>query len=229
MRVVLQIVAILFAQLYPLAPPAPTVTPGVVAFSAACTGTSGSTNTTATLSCSPANGSQFVLGLQASGGAITGASCSDNNSVSLTAGPTETWTPGEVLEFTYVVSGSPTSFICNWTTSRAFSVGGVSYTGNGSVNLTPTSNTATANSASPSVSPVSTVTNDFMVAICGFSGNKSWTTPKTGNERATVSNANGSQALIDNPSGGTSGSGVTEQDTVTGGSVWGCAAIELKP
>lgn len=200
---------------------------GGISFAAACTGINGtSAASTTAMTCSPANGTLFVLALE-TGASITAVSCKDNNSVSLTAGPTIINTT-DLLLFEYVVTGSPTSFSCTWTTSRAWTLGGVNYTGVTTVNLTPTSATATGSSTSPSVSPVSTVTNDFMVAACGFATAKTFTTPKTGNERETVG-TNGAQAIIDSTSGGSSGSGVTEADTVTAGGAWACAALELKP
>jgi hypothetical protein len=195
-----------------------------VSAASAATSTSSGTSTSA-LSFSPSNGNEVFCGL-VTGGSASAPGVKDNNNVSLSAGTTSGGAKNTA--FYYQATGSPTSFTPSWTGTTNAIFDCVQYSGVNSVNATPANNTATATSTALSVSPTSTVTNDFMVAVCGLTTAKVWTTPKTGNERATGA-TNGSIAIIDNTSGGSSGSGVTEADTITISGVWGCSAVEFKP
>jgi hypothetical protein len=192
---------------------------------------SSTTVTSASVTYTPTPGNEIVLFL-GTNGSVTSLSCHDSESNSLTAGPTTNSNLSYVYEFYYSVPATaPTSFTCSWATRQHSDITVVEYSGVLSVNGSPTGDTAAGDNTNPSISPTSTVANDFMVAGFYSANNVSWAA-QTGHLRVSNSAAaanGGSIVVVDNFSS-TSGSSVTE--SVTFGSPsehWAGVVIELIP
>lgn len=187
------------------------------------------TTTSITVSYSPTNGN-YVVGFVAVGAVISGVSCSDSSSNSLTAGPSNNL--GSVIygnSFYYKVpSAGITSFTFSWTGSGNAWVNVVEYSGVVGVNASLSGNTTSGATASCSQTCTTLVNNSYLVVGFLDTSSSSWTSP-TGNLRIsnTTTPSSGRSAIMDNTVA-TAGS-VTCAVTKSVAADWLGLALELNP
>jgi hypothetical protein len=192
-----------------------------ITFKGGAAGTVSSGATSRSVTYTPAGTGDIVVLVLAASGTLGTVTCTDSNSVSLTAGPA-TINGSQAVEIFYyrVPTSVPTSFSCSWTTSRAAVLLAGDYSGVASVNAAPTGDTNTGSSTTPTSSPTITKSNDWIV---GGTSEANAPSSNTGNLRES-NGATRNAALGDNTSA-TVGS-VTFSVTQTTGA-WATVGIEL--
>lgn len=199
-------------------PPAPVNISAIVGSTTAAT-------TTSTLAYVPTAGNTVVLAI-GTNGPPGGTTCQDSGAVSMTivAGVTN---GSHVTLFYYTAGPGVTGFTCSWVTLRAYAFVVIEYSLVGAVNAVPSPGTSTGATSPATISPVSTLGNDLMVAAFVRPTTTTWGT-STGTLRVSGGNTSVSIAVVDNTTA-TPATTVTEAATLSPAGNWPGVVVELLP